>query len=74
MLATPPVLTHQLPNKVIYLYINVSKEVISDILITNPDSIHKSVYLISKALAKLKIRYQKTEKEEVALVISLRKL
>lgn len=38
VLATPPVLTRPLPDDIFYLYLAVSEEVVSDVLIRELDS------------------------------------
>lgn len=73
-LAIPPVYTRQYSGKVLYIYLVVVEEVVSVILIREPDAHQRPVYYISKALAGVETRYQKIGKVALALVTPLHKL
>lgn len=56
-LVTPLMLTHQLISEVLYLYLVVSEEAISVVLIEKSNANKNPIYFISKALAGQKICY-----------------
>ncbi|MCH79596.1 hypothetical protein A2U01_0000348 [Trifolium medium] len=76
-LSEPPVLSRPEVEEVevvLYLYIAVSTEAVSDALIRETTEGQKPVYFTRKALQGPEIRYQQIEKVALALIIAARRL
>jgi len=73
-LSSPPFLSQPEHGEVLYLYLYVSSDVVSAVLIKKTAEGHKPVYFTSKALLGPETRYQKIEKVALALLTSARRL
>jgi len=56
------------PNQTIIIYLSVSKEVVSAVLVQKVDKEERSVYFINQMLHVAETRYQMIEKVSLALV------
>ncbi|RDY09027.1 Retrovirus-related Pol polyprotein from transposon 17.6, partial [Mucuna pruriens] len=74
MMAAPPVLTRPRPGMPLYLYISVSDDAISSVLIQEERGEQRPVYFTSKVLQGIERRYQKIEKAALAVVVASRRL
>jgi len=73
-LSAPPVLSRRDQGEVLYLYLYVSSDVVSVVLVRETPEGKKLVYFTSKALLGPKTRYQKIEKVALALLTASRRL
>lgn len=73
-LSKPLILSRSMVREKLFIYLAVLAEAVSVILVREVCTNQNSVYLISNALVGPKLHYRKTEKNYLALVISLRKL
>jgi len=73
-LSQPPVLSRLNPSEILYLYLSVSSDAVSAVLIMETPEGQKPTYFTSKALQGPKTRYQKIEKVALALVTAARRL
>ncbi|KAI0515587.1 hypothetical protein KFK09_008252 [Dendrobium nobile] len=73
-LASPPLLSKPIPGEILYMYMAVSSQAISSVLVRMDDSIQRPVYYISKVLSDVEMRYPLADKTALALVFSARKL
>jgi len=73
-LSAPPVLWRPDQGEVLYLYLSVSSNAVSVVLIRETPEGQKPVYFTSKALLGPKTRYQKIEKVALALLTAARRL
>lgn len=67
---SPPVLTRPVEGEILQLYLFVSEEVLSVVLIRETEEGHQPVCFVSRALQGPEVRYQKVEKAALALVLS----
>ncbi|XP_061360758.1 uncharacterized protein LOC133304723 [Gastrolobium bilobum] len=75
MLASPPILGKPEPGEVLYLYLSVSQEAVSSVLVREgKDGKQQPVYFISKVLQGAETRYQHVEKIAFTLLITARRL
>ncbi|RDX77401.1 Retrovirus-related Pol polyprotein from transposon 17.6, partial [Mucuna pruriens] len=74
MMASPPILTQPSPGTPLYLYISVSNDAFSAVLVQEKEGEQQPIYFISKVLQGPEKRYQKIEKAALALVVASRKL
>ncbi|XP_061367151.1 uncharacterized protein LOC133310267 [Gastrolobium bilobum] len=75
MLASPPILSKPEPVELLYLYLSVSQEAVSSVLVREgKNGQQQPVYFISKVLQGAEVRYQHVEKVAFALLISARRL
>ncbi|RDX78897.1 Retrovirus-related Pol polyprotein from transposon opus, partial [Mucuna pruriens] len=74
MLASPPILTRPTPGIPLHLYISISNDAFSVVLVQEKEKEQRPVYFISKVLQGPKKRYQKIEKAALALVVASRRL
>jgi len=74
LLANPPTLSKLMPAEMLYLYLSVSTETVSAVMIKEDDEGQKPVYFISRALQGPKLNYQTVEKIAFALLVSSRRL
>ncbi|KAI0530537.1 hypothetical protein KFK09_000081 [Dendrobium nobile] len=73
-LASPPLLSKPVPGEILYMYMAVSSQAISSILVRINDTVQRPVYYISKVLSETEARYPLADKTALALVFSARKL
>lgn len=73
-LSTPLVLTRPFIEEFLFLYLAISEEEVSVVLIRKPNNQHRMIYFISNALAGPKTRYQKIDKATLALITTSWKL
>jgi hypothetical protein len=73
-LSVPPVLSRPDQGEILYLYLSVSSDVVSAVLIRETAEGQKLVYFTSKALLGPKTRYQRIEKVALALLTAARRL
>jgi hypothetical protein len=73
-LSAPPVLSRPDQGKVLYLYLSVSSDAVSAVLIKETTEGQKLVYFTSKALLGPETRYQRIKKVDVALLTAARRL
>lgn len=66
MLLEPPVLTRLVEGEILHLYLSVSKEALSTVLIQETEDGQQLVYFGSKVLQGPKLIYQKVEKVALA--------
>ncbi|RDY08227.1 Retrovirus-related Pol polyprotein from transposon 17.6, partial [Mucuna pruriens] len=74
MMATPPVLTRPKPSMPLYLYISISDNAVSSVLIQEEEGEQRPVYFTSKVLQGPERWYQKIEKAALAVVTASRRL
>ncbi|RDX78360.1 Retrovirus-related Pol polyprotein from transposon 17.6, partial [Mucuna pruriens] len=68
MMATPPVLTRPKPGMLLCLYISISDNAVSSVMIQEEKGEQRQVYFTSKVLQGPERRYQKIEKAALAVV------
>jgi len=73
-LSTPPVLSRPEQGEVLYLYLYVSSDAVSAVLIRETAEGQKLVYFTSKALLGPETRYQKIEKVALTLLTTAQRL
>jgi len=73
-LFAPPVLSQPDQGEVLYLYLSVSSDAVSAVLVRETLDGQKAVYFTSKALLGPETRYQKIEKVALALLTEARRL
>jgi len=73
-MAIPPVIQKPLHGQTIMVYLSISKEAISSVLVEEVGQAQKSVYFVSRTLQDAKRRYQTIEKETLALVHTTRRM
>jgi len=73
-LSAPPVLSRPEQGEVLYLYLSVSFNAVSAVLIRETTEGQKPVYFTSKALLGPETKYQKIEKVALALLTAARRL
>ena len=73
-LGHPPLLSKPIEGEKFYLYVAISKEVVSGVLIRKEGKVQWPVYYVSKRLLDLETRYPELEKLALALVVASRKL
>ncbi|KAG7588683.1 Integrase catalytic core [Arabidopsis suecica] len=73
-LTTPPVLSKPEVDEKLYLYVSVSKHVVSGVLVREDRGEQKPIYYISKSMTDPETRYTMMEKLALAVVTSARKL
>ena len=69
-----PLLAKPIDGEKLYLYLVVSKEVVSPTLVREEEKVHWPVYYVSKRLLNVEARYLELEKLALARVIASRKL
>jgi len=74
ILAALPILVKPELGETLYLYLSITEEAISSVLITETPEGQRPIYFVSKVLQGAEWRYQKVEKAALTLVISARKL
>ncbi|GKV15561.1 hypothetical protein SLEP1_g26343 [Rubroshorea leprosula] len=73
-LSSPPLLTKAVDGKILYLYLEISDEAISSILMREEAKQQKPIYYISSVLHGLELRYPIAEKAALVVVTSAWKL
>ena len=73
-LTIPPLLSKPLEGETIFLYLAVSNNALSVVLVHDIEGKQHPVYYVSKTLVDAKIRYTQLEKLALALVIAGKKL
>ncbi|KAL0444302.1 UNVERIFIED_CONTAM: hypothetical protein Slati_2152900 [Sesamum latifolium] len=73
-LVTPPLLANAKQGEVLFIYLAVSEETVSSILVREQEKIQSLVYYVSKMLQGTEKRYTQIEKLALALVVTARKL
>ncbi|KAL0309395.1 UNVERIFIED_CONTAM: Gag-Pol polyprotein [Sesamum radiatum] len=73
-LVSPPLLTKPETGETLYLYLAVSENVVSSVLVRQENREHQPVYYVSKVLQGAEPRYSQIEKLALSLVIAARKL
>jgi len=73
-LASPPVIQKSNTREPIIVYLDVSNEAISSILVQEIDAEERPVYFISRVLHGAEVRYQMVEKVALVLVITARRM
>ncbi|GKV48883.1 hypothetical protein SLEP1_g55671 [Rubroshorea leprosula] len=73
-LSSPSLLTKAIDGEILYLYLGISYEAISSVLVREEAKQQKPIYYISSVLHGAKLRYPIVEKAALAIVISARKL
>ncbi|GKV04959.1 hypothetical protein SLEP1_g17036 [Rubroshorea leprosula] len=73
-LSSPPLLTKADDGEILYLYLGISDEAISSVLVREEGKQQKPVYYISSVLHGAEVRYSIAEKVALAVVTSARKL
>ncbi|GKV27534.1 hypothetical protein SLEP1_g36698 [Rubroshorea leprosula] len=73
-LSSPPLLTKAVDGELLYLYLGVSDEAISSVLVREEAKLQKPIYYISSVLHGAELRYPIAEKAALAVVTSARKL
>ncbi|GKV42199.1 hypothetical protein SLEP1_g49636 [Rubroshorea leprosula] len=73
-LSLPPLLTKAIDGKILYLYLGISDEAISSVLVRDEAKQQKPIYYISSILHGAELRYPIAEKAALAVVTSARKL
>ncbi|GLT62786.1 hypothetical protein SLA2020_353960 [Shorea laevis] len=73
-LSSPPLLTKAVDGEILYLYLGISDEAISSVLVREEGKQQRPVYYISSVLHGAEVRYSIAEKAALAVVTSARKL
>ncbi|GKV51647.1 hypothetical protein SLEP1_g58282 [Rubroshorea leprosula] len=73
-LSSPPLLTKAVDREILYLYLGISDEAISSVLVKEEARQQKPIYYISSVLHGAELRYPIAEKVALAVVTSARKL
>ncbi|GKV47753.1 hypothetical protein SLEP1_g54620 [Rubroshorea leprosula] len=73
-LSSPPLLTKAKDGEILYLYLGISDEAISSVLVREEAKQQKPIYYISSVLHGAELRYPLVEKAALAVVTSVRKL
>ncbi|GKV15178.1 hypothetical protein SLEP1_g25980 [Rubroshorea leprosula] len=73
-LSLPPLLTKAKDGEILYLYLGISDEAISSVLVREEAKQQKPIYYISSVLHGAELRYPITEKAALVVVTSTRKL
>lgn len=73
-LSSPPLLSKPIEGEPLYLYLAVSENTVSSVLMREEAKIHKPVYYVNKMLQGAEKRYLETEKLVLTLVVLQRKL
>jgi len=73
-LASPPVIQKPHQDKPILVYLSVSSEAISAVLVQEVDGEQRRVYFFSKTLQETETRYQMIEKVALALVVTAQRM
>ncbi|GKV48140.1 hypothetical protein SLEP1_g54971 [Rubroshorea leprosula] len=73
-LSSPPLLTKAKDGEILYLYLGISDEVISSVLVREEAKQQKPIYYISSVLHGAELRYPIAEKAALLVVTSARKL
>ncbi|GKV35451.1 hypothetical protein SLEP1_g43714 [Rubroshorea leprosula] len=73
-LSSPPLLTKAINGEILYLYLGISDEAISSVLVREEGKQQKPIYYISSMLHGAELRYPIVEKATLAVVTSARKL
>ena len=73
-LSKPPILNWPEPEETLYLYLSVTPETLSSVLIREHESIQKLIYYVNHTLRGPEIRYSNAEKFALALIVTARKL
>ncbi|KAL0411713.1 UNVERIFIED_CONTAM: Retrovirus-related Pol polyprotein from transposon gypsy [Sesamum latifolium] len=73
-LATPPLLANPKVGEELFLYLAISDEAVSSVLVREQEKTQNPVYYVSKMLQGTEKRYTQIEKLALALVVTARKL
>ncbi|KAI0531031.1 hypothetical protein KFK09_000580 [Dendrobium nobile] len=73
-LASPPLLSKPVLGERLYLYLAISTQAISSVLVREENAIQHPIYYVSKILSETEGRYPLVDKTTLALVYSARKL
>lgn len=73
-LTTPPVLITPQPGRELFLYLSVSEQALSAVLVQELEKKQQPIYYISRVLQEAETRYQMIEKLALALVTAARRL
>ncbi|KAL0408326.1 UNVERIFIED_CONTAM: hypothetical protein Sradi_1767000 [Sesamum radiatum] len=73
-LATPPLLANPKQGETLFLYLAVSEQAVSTVLVRESEKVQNPVYYVSKMLQGAEKRYTQIEKLALALVITARKI
>ncbi|GKV40349.1 hypothetical protein SLEP1_g48006 [Rubroshorea leprosula] len=73
-LSSPPLLTKAMDGEILYLYLDISNEAISSVLVREEGKQQKPIYYINNVLHIAELRYPIAEKAILAVVTSARKL
>lgn len=74
VLTSPPVLAKPVLGEPLILYISVTDQAISSVLVREENKAQHQIYFVSRTLQGLEARYQKLEKAALAIVTSARRL
>ncbi|GKU97131.1 hypothetical protein SLEP1_g10311 [Rubroshorea leprosula] len=74
IMSSPPLLTKAVDGKILYLYLGISDEAISSVLVREEARQQKPIYYISSVLHGAELRYTIAEKAALVVVTSARKL
>ncbi|XP_074337389.1 uncharacterized protein LOC141674577 [Apium graveolens] len=69
-----PLLAKPSPEDILYLYLTVSEQAMSAVLVKEEQKLHKPIYYVSKVLHGAELNYSTTEKFALALITVSRKL
>lgn len=73
-LSSPPLLSKPTQGETLYLYLAITNESISSVLVKTKDDKHLPIYYLSRVLSKPEINYSEIEKYVLCLVNTARKL
>ncbi|XP_022897720.1 uncharacterized protein LOC111411417 [Olea europaea var. sylvestris] len=73
-LASPPILTRPEPGDTLFLYLAISQNAVSGLLVKEFNRVQQPIYYVSKVLQDWETRYTLAEQLALALVITARKL
>ncbi|XP_022851304.1 uncharacterized protein LOC111373062 [Olea europaea var. sylvestris] len=73
-LAVPPVLAKPEPGDTLFLYLAVSQNAVSGVLVEEKGKVQQPIYYVSKVLLDTETRYNLAEQLALALIVTARKL
>jgi hypothetical protein len=73
-LSSPPVLQRPSPHSILFLYLAISENAMSTILVEDSEGGEKPIYFVIRVFKGAELRYQKIERLALAVVITARKL
>jgi hypothetical protein len=73
-LSSPPVLQRPNPDSILFLYLAISPNAMSTVLVEDSEEGERPIYFVSRVFKGAELRYQKLERLALAVVVTARKL